>query len=111
MPGTKFKWLAFFLFVLLAAVFLGIAVGAVSLWPLGTKTSNLILWQIRFPRIILGLLVGLMLATSGTILQGVLRNPLADPYILGVSAGAGMGTAVGLTFQTGIYWVPLFAFF
>src|SRR5512139_98818 len=48
-----------------------------------------IVWQIRFPRLIDGMLVGAALAVSGALLQGVTRNPLADPTILGVTAAAG----------------------
>ena len=54
-----------------------------------------IVWQIRLPRVVLGGLVGAMLAGGGAAFQGVFRNPLADPYLLGVAAGAGLGaTAV-----------------
>jgi iron complex transport system permease protein len=50
-----------------------------------------VLWQIRAPRVVLGGLVGAMLAGGGAAYQGVFRNPLADPYLLGVAAGAGLG--------------------
>ena len=50
-----------------------------------------IVWQIRLPRVILGVLVGSMLGGGGAAYQGVFRNPLADPYLLGVAAGAGLG--------------------
>lgn len=50
-----------------------------------------ILWLVRFPRVVLGALVGAMLAMAGAAYQGVFRNPLADPYLLGVAAGAGLG--------------------
>jgi iron complex transport system permease protein len=53
-----------------------------------------ILWQIRLPRVVLGGLVGAMLAGGGAAYQGVFRNPLADPYLLGVAAGAGLGATV-----------------
>lgn len=53
-----------------------------------------ILWQIRLPRVVLGGLVGAMLAGGGAAFQGVFRNPLADPYLLGVAAGAGLGATV-----------------
>ncbi len=74
-----------------------------------------IIWQIRLPGVLLSILVGVMLATSGVILQGVLRNPLADPYILGVSAGAGVGAAVALSAKIyftffGMSSVPVLAF-
>ncbi|MCX5750082.1 MAG: iron ABC transporter permease [Candidatus Saganbacteria bacterium] len=77
--------------------------------------ADVIIWQIRFPRIILAALVGLLLALSGTILQGVLRNPLADPYILGVSGGGAVGAAIAMSLGLGTtLWgfslVPLLAF-
>ena len=50
-----------------------------------------VVWQLRLPRVVLGALVGAMLAGGGASYQGVLRNPLADPYLLGVAAGAGLG--------------------
>jgi len=53
-----------------------------------------VLWQIRAPRVILGALVGAMLAGGGAAYQGVFRNPLADPYLLGVAAGAGLGATL-----------------
>ncbi len=54
----------------------------------------IIVWQVRLPRVILGALVGAMLAGSGAAYQGVFRNPLADPYLLGVAAGGGLGATV-----------------
>ncbi len=62
------------------------------------ENLEVILWQIRGPRILLGALVGLLLALSGVIMQGILRNPLADPYILGVSAGGAIGAAISIIF-------------
>src|SRR6185295_14336222 len=50
-----------------------------------------ILWDIRLPRVVLAALVGAMLSLAGASYQGVFRNPLADPYLLGVAAGAGLG--------------------
>lgn len=64
-------------------------------WP---DSWNTIIWEIRFPRVILAGLVGASLAISGATYQGLFRNPLADPYLIGVSAGAGLGfTIVVLT--------------
>ena len=57
-----------------------------------------ILWQIRLPRVVLGLLVGSMLSLAGSAYQGVFRNPLADPYLLGAAAGAGLGATLVITF-------------
>lgn len=53
-----------------------------------------VLWELRVPRVVLGGLVGAMLATAGAGYQGVFRNPLADPYLLGVAAGAGLGATL-----------------
>jgi len=79
------------------------------------KTKSLIIWQLRAPRIVIAALTGAALATVGGAFQGILRNPLADPYILGVSAGAALGACVGIALQyaTGYYlasYLPLFAF-
>jgi iron complex transport system permease protein len=70
-----------------------------------------IVWQIRLPRVVLGGLVGAMLAGGGAAFQGVFRNPLADPYLLGVAAGAGLGaTAIIVAGQHLSYLLPLMAF-
>jgi iron complex transport system permease protein len=60
-------------------------------WP---QTWEEIVWQIRLPRVLLAGLVGATLAFSGAGYQGVLRNPLADPYLIGVAAGAGLGATI-----------------
>ena len=68
------------------------------------KTSDIartILLQVRLPRILLGFLVGCSLASVGVALQALLRNPLADPYVLGVSSGAALGAAVGVLIGVG----------
>ena len=62
----------------------------------GTKSA--ILWQLRAPRVALGALVGATLAVSGSAYQGVFRNPLADPYLLGVAAGAGLGATLAIAY-------------
>jgi len=56
--------------------------------------NSAIIWQIRLPRVLLGAMVGAMLSGGGAAYQGVFRNPLADPYLLGVAAGAGLGATV-----------------
>ncbi|MGH9103962.1 MAG: FecCD family ABC transporter permease, partial [Acidimicrobiales bacterium] len=58
--------------------------------------ESAILWQVRCPRVVLGLLVGGTLALAGGGYQGVFRNPLADPYLLGVAAGAGLGATIAI---------------
>jgi cobalamin transport system permease protein len=57
-----------------------------------------ILWDIRLPRVVLGALVGAMLSVAGASYQGVFRNPLADPYLLGVAAGAGLGATIAVVY-------------
>jgi len=101
---------------LLLAVLAGVSWGAVALPPadilasvlqrvgldglalhVGTPLSGVydgVLWQIRIPRVVLTALVGGMLAMAGASYQGVFRNPLADPYLLGAAAGAGLGATL-----------------
>ena len=67
-----------------------------------SETQQAILWEIRLPRVVLGVLVGATLAVAGTAYQGVFRNPLADPYLLGVSSGAGLGATLGIVAGGGI---------
>lgn len=95
-------WLALAL-VLLATAMTAIAVGPVSV-PLasvidalrghGDPTAIAIVRDLRLPRVILGALVGAGLGASGAMLQGTLRNPLAEPYLLGVSGGAAVGAVI-----------------
>jgi len=69
------------------------------------NTENIdhkIFFGVRLPRVILAALVGAALASSGVVLQAILRNPLADPYILGISSGAGLGAIVAVL--SGISW-------
>ena len=62
------------------------------------SSDALILWSLRLPRALLGVIVGAGLAASGATLQGLLRNPLADPFVLGVSGGAALGATLALAF-------------
>lgn len=66
-----------------------------------SDVTTTILLQVRLPRMLLGFLVGCSLATVGVALQALLRNPLADPYVLGVSSGAALGAAVGVLIGAG----------
>jgi len=91
-------------------VFSHLGVGHSTLTPL----QSIIIWQIRAPRLVLGLLAGAMLAVAGGTYQGVFRNPLADPYLLGVAAGAGLGATVAIVDVGGGLstpsWTPVLAF-
>ncbi|MFZ5826338.1 MAG: FecCD family ABC transporter permease [Bacillota bacterium] len=91
----------------------------VLLQPTWPETHALILWDIRLPRVLMGMLVGMALSVAGGAYQGLFKNPLADPYVLGVSAGAAVGAATAIAFVdkalglTGLWKlgpVPLFAF-
>ena len=61
-----------------------------------TATADVVVWQLRMPRLVLGGLVGSMLAVAGASYQGVFSNPLADPYLLGVASGAGLGATIAV---------------
>lgn len=78
-----------------------------------SQEQEAVLWFIRMPRVVIGLLVGASLALAGAVMQGVFSNPLADPGIMGVSAGASLGAvlaiALGMT-SLGLFYMPLFAF-
>lgn len=64
--------------------------------------SEIVIWNLRLPRIILGILAGIGLAISGTVMQGILRNPLASPFTLGIASGAGFGAALAIILSTGL---------
>lgn len=86
-----------------------------------SRTDRTIIWDIRLPRTLIGAFVGAALAVSGAILQGLFRNPLADPGLVGVSAGASFGAVIAIVLggsaplwlksALGTYMVPLAAFF
>jgi len=100
----------FAMVVLVTALF----IGPEPINPLHIKgIDKEILLSIRLPRVLVSVLMGMGLGASGAVLQGVLRNPLADPYILGLSSGAALmavvGIISGLTFW-GAFTVPLLAF-
>ncbi|HSP04616.1 MAG TPA: iron ABC transporter permease [Acidimicrobiales bacterium] len=127
------RWLLAGLAAVAVATVVGIATGPVSLplhrvavelvdhLPLVSIDSGLsdtqraIVWEIRTPRVVLGLLVGALLAGSGAGYQGVFRNPLADPYLLGIAAGAGLGATLAIVTGAGdgvgaFDAIPMFAF-
>ncbi|MFL5953080.1 MAG: FecCD family ABC transporter permease [Gaiellaceae bacterium] len=66
-----------------------------------SATDDAILWQVRLPRVVLAAIVGATLATAGAAYQGVFRNPLADPYLLGAAAGAGLGATIAVVYGPG----------
>ena len=110
----KSRWKIAIILVLLFAVVLIIAtaVGSerLSFFDLNDQQRT-ILFDIRIPRVLLGACVGAALAVSGAALQSLLRNPLAEPYLLGVSNGAALGTMLAFVFFEQFEWSrPVLAF-
>ncbi|MCX7993281.1 MAG: iron ABC transporter permease [Fimbriimonadales bacterium] len=118
-------WLAGWILVCIlgASLLASLLIGAIpftvaelwsALWGQSESTARTILWELRLPRVLLAVLVGGALGCVGCAFQGLLRNPLADPYIIGVSSGAAVGAAVGALLgwhQRGYGWaVSLLAF-
>ena len=79
-----------------------------TLFGMGTRNQNLILFDFRLPRIVIAMLVGAGLAVSGCIMQGVSRNALADPGILGINAGAGLVVMLVVAFYPSTSAAPVF---
>jgi iron complex transport system permease protein len=78
--------------------------------PGTTGIEKDIIWRIRLPRAVLGMLVGAGLASCGAVFQGILRNPLAEPYTLGISGGAALGIAIGVILNIAGAYFPVLAF-
>jgi iron complex transport system permease protein len=76
-----------------------------------SSTLESVLFDVRLPRLMAGILVGAGLSVSGAAFQGLFRNPLVSPHILGVSAGAGLGAALGILFFGNIFAVQVLSFF
>jgi iron complex transport system permease protein len=99
---------------ILGSIFLARLPG-ISITPEWPETFTTIIYQIRLPHTVLMALTGAALAGSGAAYQGLFRNPLADPYLIGVASGAGLGAVLALTIQwpnspLGYYTVPAIAF-
>lgn len=127
----RIGWLSAGVVCLIAAAFVGVFIGPVGidpaqafrklvgLLPFVPDTSHLsaqheaILMQLRLPRVVLAGIVGATLSISGAAYQGAFRNPLADPYLLGAAAGAGLGATVAIAYTpagTGSDLMPIAAF-
>ena len=119
---TRWRWLMMAVFGLLAlggcllSVMQGVAAITPTdvlqiIWQPSARTADQIIWNIRLPRTLTGALVGANLALSGAILQAVMRNPLADPHIIGISAGAGLaGIVVLIVWPAYLFWMTPVAF-
>jgi iron complex transport system permease protein len=113
------RWMLSACAVLVASLLAGLAVGPVHVSALGIvndalahipflhagnrlpRVDEAIVWDLRAPRVLLGALVGGILALSGGAYQAVFRNPLADPYLLGAAAGAGLGATLAIAYGHG----------
>ncbi len=83
--------------IALAAFVASLLVGPTGIGlPVGSDAARLVLWEIRLPRAVLGFLVGAALGLSGAVLQGYLRNPLAEPGLMGVTGGASLGAVIAI---------------
>ena len=105
--------------VLFICLWVGVSIGSVqipfsTLWNDSNTTAHGILWNIRMPRVLLAAIVGAALAIAGAAFQGLLKNPLADPYTLGISSGASVGAVITIYFSIsipvlGTFVLPIFS--
>lgn len=117
--GKYYKWafiLAALLLLLLIVVIAALCIGEINYSPAevfrilfgeGDDVRAQILRKLRFPRILLGFIVGGSLSLAGVILQGIFRNPLVEPYTLGISGGASVGIALVTVFSLETAWGTL----
>lgn len=119
---TALRWLALMLLSMLAAMAIAANLGAIrlSLHALWQAPLSDMVWQIwlniRLPRVLLAVLIGMALAVSGAVMQGLFRNPLADPGLLGISSGAGLAVAIAISLPLALppllaLWLPTLAAF
>ncbi|WP_408009003.1 FecCD family ABC transporter permease [Pseudalkalibacillus sp. A8] len=135
----RMKWFSFLvdkkavLYIMLLAVFtlalliISVSMGQMKIHPIevvktllgmGESMNELVIKSFRLPRIVLALVAGMALAVSGAILQGIIRNPLASPDIIGITGGASLAAVTFLTIFSGrgtevtvsIHWMPFAAF-
>ncbi|MDX1609989.1 MAG: iron ABC transporter permease [Halofilum sp. (in: g-proteobacteria)] len=105
--------------IALAGVLLALGVGSVPVAPgevwaaltgTGEGTAVRIVTELRLPRTLAGFIVGGLLALAGALMQVLLRNPLAEPYVLGISGGAAVGALTSILFGLGAFWMSANAF-
>ena len=115
LPSILFLFLALLLSLAIGSVF----ISPKELWQVilghGTEISTSILWKIRLPRTVLIALTGAALGGSGATYQGLFRNPLADPFLIGIASGAGLGAVIAMSIQWpysfwGLMAIPMAAF-
>jgi len=111
--GTKkpisLNWLVpVVIFLMIGAMYISFSYNGTTWTPISQWTS-IIVWNFRIPRVLITFIIGAMLAVSGVLLQGVLRNPLADASVLGITSMAGAGAMIFLVLFPGIpvAWMPI----
>ncbi len=118
MTAPPSRWVAFVV-VLLVALLLAVALGTIALSPSqvwnallgrGDAAAITVVHVLRLPRAVLAALIGAGLGMSGAALQGTMRNPLAEPYLLGVSGGAAVGAVVAVVLGLSVTLLPVAAF-
>ncbi|MDL4914985.1 MAG: iron ABC transporter permease [Enterobacterales bacterium endosymbiont of Blomia tropicalis] len=116
------RWLLVMLIGMFVAMGLAANLGAMSLslralWQMPLSDMSWQIWlNIRLPRVLLAVLLGMALAVSGAVMQGLFRNPLADPGLLGISSGAGLAVAIAIVMPLALpavlaLWLPMIAAF
>ena len=124
--GTAWRGFLFPLLLLTAVLFLSLSIGPYAVSPGeilriiltglfggesgASATAETVIWNVRLPRVLSGLLVGASLAAAGAVYQGLFRNPLVSPDILGVSAGASLGAVLGIFLSQSVLMIQGLAF-
>ncbi|HDS62667.1 MAG TPA: iron ABC transporter permease [Methanofollis liminatans] len=111
MQRKNWTMLIFLFCFLLLSIVLSTAIGAsgLSLLDLDPDTVRMLLFDVRLPRVLAALLVGAGLAVAGAAMQGLFKNAMADPYIIGTSSGGALGASLSIVLFTG-FGLPVFAF-
>ena len=102
-PSPLGRWL---MLLAIAIFMLGLTLGSEGWAFLSFVEDRQLVIDIRLPRTVGAFLAGALLGLAGALAQGLFRNPLADPYLLGSASGAGLGVAIGLIFLTGTSLAP-----
>lgn len=111
MQRKNWTMLIFLFLFLLLSIVLSTAIGAsgLSLLQMDPEIISMLLFGVRLPRVLAALLVGAGLAVAGAAMQGLFKNSMADPYIIGTSSGGALGAAIAIVFFAG-FGLPVFAF-
>ncbi|NEP59449.1 MAG: iron ABC transporter permease [Symploca sp. SIO2G7] len=104
-------FLGLFLAIAISLSFGSVSLSRLELWTAllkeGSSTNQTIVWDLRLPRVLAAMVVGSALGMAGSLLQGMLRNALASPFLLGISSGAGLAAVLIVGLQVWDIWLPL----